>query len=210
MFSLFFFFFKQKTAYEIMPSLVGSEMCIRDRAIAALAADDGPLQMSLFDQADLAEFAHPDYPGERLVAARNPALAGERARKRAELLAATEAALAPIQTAVQAGRLAGADKIGLRVGRVLGRYKMAKHFTVTITDATLGVVRNAAGIAAEAALDGIYVLRTTVGADVAAAGVLTAYQNLATVERDFRHFKSDDLDLRRVAGGNPTPRPSQI
>jgi hypothetical protein len=175
---------------------------LRAPAIAALAADDGPLQMSLFDQADLAEFAHPDYPGERLVAARNPALAGERARKRArkraELLAATEAALAPIQTAVQAGRLAGADKIGLRVGRVLGRYKMAKHFTVTITDATLSVVRNAAGIAAEAALDGIYVLRTTVGADVAAAGVLTAYQNLATVERDFRHFKSDDVDLRPI------------
>jgi len=171
---------------------------LRAPAIAALAADDGPLQMSLFDTADLAEFAHPDYPGERLVAARNPALAGERARKRAELLAATEAALAPIQTAVQAGRLAGADKIGLRVGRVLGRYKMAKHFTVTITDATLSVVRNAAGIAAEAALDGIYVLRTTVGADVAAAGVLTAYQNLAAVERDFRHFKSDDLDLRPI------------
>src|SRR5674536_129768 len=135
---------------------------LRAPAIAALAADDGPLQMSLFDTADLAEFAHPDYPGERLVAARNPALAGERARKRAELLAATEAALAPIQTAVQAGRLAGADKIGLRVGRVLGRYKMAKHFTVTITDARLSVVRNATGIAAEAALDGIYVLRTTV------------------------------------------------
>ena len=171
---------------------------LRAPAIAALAADDGPLQMSLFDTADLAEFAHPDYPGERLVAARNPALAGERARKRAELLAATEAALAPIQTAVQAGRLAGADKIGLRVGRVLGRYKMAKHFTVTITDARLSVVRNAAGIAAEAALDGIYVLRTTVGADVAAAGVLTAYQNLAAVERDFRHFKSDDLDLRPI------------
>ena len=171
---------------------------LRAPAIAALAAEDGPLQLSLFDQTDLAEFAHPDYPGERLVAARNPALAAERARKRAELLAATEAALAPIGTAVAAGRLAGADQIGLRVGRVLGRYKMAKHFTVTITDTTLDVTRDAAGIAAEAALDGIYVLRTTVGADVAAAGVLTAYQNLAAVERDFRHFKSDDLDLRPI------------
>src|SRR5450756_2990982 len=163
MFSLFFFFFKQKTAYEIMPSLVGSEMCIRDRAIAALAADDGPLQMSLFDQADLAEFAHPDYPGERLVAARNPALAGERARKRAELLAATEAALAPIRTAVGTGRLRDADRIGLRVGRVLGKYKMAKHFTLGITATTLTVTRNQAAIDAAAALDGIYVLRSSVG-----------------------------------------------
>ncbi len=171
---------------------------LRAPAIAALAADDGPLQLSLFDQADLAEFTHPDYPGERLVAARNPALGAERARKRGELLAATEAALAPILTAVAAGRLAGADQIGLRVGKVLGKYKMAKHFQVAITDTTLDVSRDEASIAAEAALDGIYVLRTTVPADVDAAGVITAYKNLANVERDFRHLKTDDLDLRPI------------
>ncbi|MGI8682638.1 MAG: IS1634 family transposase [Mycobacteriales bacterium] len=171
---------------------------LRAPAIAALAADDGPLQLSLLDQADLAEFAHPDYPGERLVAARNPALAAERARKRTELLAATAAALAPIVTAVDAGRLRGADKIGLRVGRVLGRHKMAKHLAVTITDTTLAIARDEASIAAEAALDGIYVLRTTVGTDLSTAGVVTAYKNLANVERDFRHLKVDDLDLRPI------------
>jgi hypothetical protein len=171
---------------------------LRAPAIAALAADDGPLQLSLFDQADLAEFTHPDYPGERLVAARNPALADERARKRAELLAATEATLAPVLTAVAAGRLTGAGKIGLRVGKVLGRYKMAKHFQVTITDTTLTVTRDEAAITAEAALDGIYVLRTTLRRDVDATGVVTAYKNLANVERDFRHLKADDLDLRPI------------
>jgi hypothetical protein len=171
---------------------------LRAPAIAALAADDGPLQLSLFDQMDLAEFTHPDYPGERLVAARNPALADERARKRGELLAATETALAPVLTAVQAGRLTGAGKIGLRVGKVLGRYKMAKHFQVTITDTTLAVTRDEAAISAEAALDGIYVLRTTLRRDVDAAGVVTAYKNLANVERDFRHLKADDLDLRPI------------
>lgn len=172
---------------------------LRAPAIAVLAADTGPLQLSLFDETNLAEFTHPDYPGERLVAARNPALAVERARKRGELLAATETALAPVQAAVEAGRLRGADQIGLRVGRVLGRYKMAKHFTVTITDTTLTVTRDEAGIAAEAALDGIYVLRTTLTTDQAdTGGVVTAYKNLANVERDFRHLKADDLDLRPI------------
>jgi hypothetical protein len=179
---------------------------LRAPAIAALAADDGPLQMSLFDQADLAELAHPDYPEERLAAARNPALAGERARKRAELLAATEAALAPIRTAVGTGRLRDADRIGLRVGRVLGKYKMAKHFTLAITATTLTVTRNQAAIDAAAALDGIYVLRSSVGPDVD-AGVVAAYKNLANLERDFRHLKLerdfrhlkvDDLDLRPI------------
>ncbi len=171
---------------------------LRAPQIAALAADDGPLQLSLFDQVNLAEFTHPDYPGERLVAARNPALAAERTRKRDELLAATEAALAPILTAVAAGRLRGADRIGLRVGKVLGRYKMAKHFRLAITDTAFEVHRDTEAIAAEAALDGIYVLRTTVPADVDAAGVITAYKNLANVERDFRHLKTDDLDLRPI------------
>jgi hypothetical protein len=172
---------------------------LRAPQIAALAADDGPLQLTLFDQTDLAEFAHPDYPGERLVACRNPALAAERARKRGELLAATEAALAPILTAVAAGRLTGAARIGLRVGKVLGKYKMAKHFAVTITDTDLVVRRRADEIAAEAALDGIYVLRTSAAADsLDTAGVVGAYKNLAHLERDFRHLKVDDLDLRPI------------
>jgi len=171
---------------------------LRAPQIAALAADQGPLQLSLFDQADLAEFTHPDYPGERLVAARNPALADERARKRGELLSATETALAPVLAAVEAGRLSGAGRIGLRVGKVLGKYKMAKHFRITITDATLTVTRDETAIAAEAALDGIYVLRTTLRRDVDTGGIITAYKNLANVERDFRHLKADDLDLRPI------------
>jgi hypothetical protein len=172
---------------------------LRAPQIAALAAENGPLQMSLFDQTDLAEFTHPDYPGERLVAARNPALAVERARKRSELLAATETALAPILTAVADGRLTGAGKIGLRVGKIVGKYKMAKHFQVTITDTTLTVTRNQHTIDAEAALDGIYVLRTTLPTTASSTSdVITAYKNLAYVERDFRHFKADDLDLRPI------------
>ncbi len=105
---------------------------LRAPAIAALAADDGPLQMSLFDQANLAEITHPHYPGQRLVACRNPALATERARKRLALLEATDAELTKITAAVVAGRLNGAGKIGVRVGKVVGRYKMAKHYTLTI------------------------------------------------------------------------------
>jgi hypothetical protein len=172
---------------------------LRAPQIAALAADDGPLQLTLFDQTDLAEFAHPDYPGERLVACRNPALAAERARKRGELLAATEAALAPILTAVAAGRLTGAARIGLRVGKVLGKYKMAKHFAVTITDTDLVVRRRADEIAAEAALDGIYVIRTSVAADqLDTPGVVEAYKRLAAVERDFRSLKTIDLELRPI------------
>ena len=172
---------------------------LRAPAIATLAAADGPLQLSLFDQFDLAEITHPDYPGERLIACRNPALAADRARKRLELLAATETALAPILAAVAEGRLAGADRIGLKVGRVINKYKMAKHFDVTITDTTLRIARRTDQIAAEAALDGIYVLRTNVPAHTLPAnGVVTAYKNLAHVERDFRTIKVDDLQLRPI------------
>jgi hypothetical protein len=173
--------------------------CLRAPAIAALAADNGPLQLSLFDQADLAEIAHPDYPNERLIACRNPALAADRARKRAELLTATETLLAPIRAAVTAGRLSGADKIGLKVGRVINRYKMAKHLTVTITDTSLAIDRNHTKIDAEAALDGLYVIRTSVPADqLDPAAAVTAYKDLAHVERDFRSLKTDDLDLRPI------------
>ncbi len=172
---------------------------LRAPDIAKLAAEDGPLQMSLFDTQDLAEITHPDYPGERLIACRNPALAAERTRKRDELLAATEALLTPIIARVAAGRLSGADKIGIAVGKVIGKYKMAKHFDTTITDTSLTTRRRGEQIAAEAARDGIYVLRTTVPADqLDPAGVVTGYKNLAHVERDFRIIKADDLDLRPI------------
>ncbi|MGZ5377007.1 MAG: IS1634 family transposase [Mycobacterium sp.] len=172
---------------------------LRAPQVAKLAADDGPLQMSLFDQHDLAEIAHPDYPGERLIACRNPLLAAERARKRNELLAATETLLDPIIARVTAGRLCGADAIGVAVGKVINKYKMGKHFHYSITDASLALQRRHDQIAAEAALDGIYVLRTTVPADqLDPPGVVAGYKNLANVERDFRIIKIDDLDLRPI------------
>ena len=172
---------------------------LRAPQVAKLADDDGPLQMSLFDQHDLAEIAHPDYPGERLIACRNPLLALERARKRGALLAATEKLLAPIIDRVNAGRLSGADAIGVAVGKVINKYKVGKHFHYTITDTGLTIARRHDQIAAQAALDGIYVLRTTVPADqLDAAGVVIGYKNLANVERDFRMIKVDDLDLRPI------------
>jgi hypothetical protein len=173
--------------------------CLRAPQIAALAGEDGPLQLSLFDEVDLASFTHPDYPGERLIACRNPLLAVERTRKRAALLDATEESTAPIIAAVKAGRLRGADKIGLRLGKVLNRYKMAKHFEVIITDSSLVITRRTVEITAEAALDGIYVLRTTIAEPVLDdVGVVSTYKALANVERDFRHLKVDDIDLRPI------------
>ena len=172
---------------------------LRAPAIAALAADDGPLQMSLFDQANLAEITHPDYPAERLIACRNPALADERARKRLALLEATDTELAKITAAVDAGRLRGAGKIGIRVGKVIGRYKMAKHYTLTITEDTFSFTRNTDAITTEAALDGIYMIRTTVGPEaMTPAKVVATYKSLSRVERDFRFLKSIDLDLRPI------------
>jgi hypothetical protein len=172
---------------------------LRAPAIKKLMADGGPLQMSLFDQQDLAEITSPDYPGERLVACRNPALAADRARKRGELLAATEKLLDPIIARVRAGRLAGAAEIGVAVGKVITKYGTAKHFQITITDTSLTAARRQDQITAEAALDGFYVLRTPVPASkLPAAGVVMAYKSLKYVERDFRHIKSDDLDLRPV------------
>jgi len=157
------------------------------------------LQMSLFDQVNLAEISHPDYPGERLVACRNPALATERARRRLALLEATDTELAKIVAAVAAGRLAGAGKIGVRVGKVIGRYKMAKHYTLDIANDTFVFTRNQDAITAEAALDGIYVIRTTVPVEqMDAAKVVATYKSLARVERDFRSIKAIDLDLRPI------------
>jgi Transposase DDE domain len=172
---------------------------LRAPAITKLMADDGPLQLSLFDQQDLAEISSPDFPGERLVACRNPVLAAERARTREDLLAATEKLLAPIIARVRSGKLRGAGPIGVETGKVISKYKTAKHFTVTITGTTLTVTRKQDQIEKEAALDGFYVLRTPVPAgQLDAPGVVAAYKNLRYVERDFRHIKSDDLDLRPV------------
>jgi hypothetical protein len=172
---------------------------LRAPAIAKLARDDGPLQMSLFDQQDLAEITHPDYPGERLIACRNPALAQERARKRADLLQATEKQLAAIKKRVDAATLTGADKIGIAIGKDTAKYKMGKHFHLTITDTTFTYHRDQASIDAQAALDGIYVLRTSVASQILdPAAVVESYKNLANIERDFRIIKSDDLDLRPI------------
>jgi Transposase DDE domain len=172
---------------------------LRAPDIATLAAEQGPLQMSLFDTHDLAEISHPDYPGERLIACRNPALAAERARKRNELLAATDADLAAVAARVAAGRLRGAGKIGEAIGRVIAKRKVGKHFHREITDTTFTYHRDQAGIDAEASLDGIYVLRTSVPAtDLDPAAVVESYKNLAHVERDFRSIKTDDLDLRPI------------
>jgi hypothetical protein len=181
------------------PDAYGWITALRAPAIKKLMADDGPLQLSLFDEQDLAEIASPDFPGERLVACRNPVLAADRARKREDLLAATEKLLAPLIARVQGGRLTGAAESGIEVGKVITTYKTGKHFAVTITDDNLTVARKQDQIDAEAALDGFYVLRTPVPADeLDTAAVVTAYKNLKYVERDFRHIKSDDLDLRPV------------
>jgi transposase len=172
---------------------------LRAPAIRKLMAEDGPLQLSLFDQQDLAEITSPDFPGERLIACRNPVLAAERARTREDLLAATAKLLDSLTARVRAGRLAGAAAIGVAVGKVINKYKTGKHFDVAITDDGLTVTRRQAQIDGEAALDGLYVIRTPVPADqLDAPGVVTAYKNLKHVERDFRSIKSDDLDLRPV------------
>jgi len=173
---------------------------LRAPAIQALAAG-GALQLSLFDQQDLAEITHPDYPGERLIVCKNPLLAEERARKRGELLAATERELAQIATATQRGKrpLRGQARIALRVGKVLGRRKVGKHFTLEITDTSFRAARDAAAIAREAALDGVYILRTSVDADrLPTAEVVRSYKRLATIERAFRSLKTVDLKVRPI------------
>jgi hypothetical protein len=181
------------------PTDFGWITALRAPAIAKLARDDGPLQMTLFDTQDFAEIAHPDYPDERLIACRNPALAQERARKRHDLLQATHKELARIKDRVDRGTLSGAAEIGKALGKVSGKYKVDKHFHTTITDTSFTFQRNQASIDAEAALDGIYVLRTSVDPDTLdAAGVVAGYKNLANIERDFRIIKADDLDLRPI------------
>jgi hypothetical protein len=175
--------------------------------ISALRADqirvlvnDGALQLSLFDEQNLFEITHPDYPGERLVCCHNPALAEERARKRAELLAATEEQLQTIAAATRREKrpLRGRDKIALRVGTVRNKFKMAKHFDLQITDEAFTFTRNQHSIAAEAALDGIYVLRTSLpDHTLARDDVVLRYKDLADVERFFRTLNSE-LDVRPI------------
>ena len=160
----------------------------------------GDLQLTLFDQTDLAEITSPDFPGERLVACKNPFLEAERARKRESLLAATEADLEKIAAACARSRrpLRGQDTIAVRVDRVLNRRKVAKHLTIDITDDSLRYARDQDSIAAEAALDGIYVLRTSVAAsDLGSGEVVSSYKALAQVERAFRAFNTD-LDIRPI------------
>jgi len=173
--------------------------CLRAPAIKKLMADSGPLQLSLFDEQDLAEISSPAYPGERLIACRNPFLAAERARKREDLLAATEDDLGKIAARVTAGRLKDPAAIGLRAGKVINKRKMAKHLTVDIAGGRISWQRDQASIDAEAATDGIYVIRTPVPAEtLGPAATVAAYKGLSALERDFRSIKADDLDLRPI------------
>ena len=174
---------------------------LRAPQIAQLAAEHGPFQPSLFDERNLLELTSEHFPGERLVVCRNPLLAEERARKRAELLAATEADLAKIAAATQRARnpLRTEQAIALRVGRVIEHFHMAKHLELTITDTSLTWQRRHEGIAQEAALDGLYVIRTSVPAQhLDAAAAVAAYKSLSHVERAFRSIKTVDLHVRPV------------
>ena len=173
--------------------------CLRHPAIKKLMADAGPLQLSLFDEQDLAEITSPDFPGERLIACRNPHEAAKRARTRGELLAATKAGLEKIAARAAAGRIKDPDKIGVAAGKIINKRKVAKHFILDIGEGRITWRRDQASIDAEAATDGIYVIRTPVPAETLdAAGAVAAYKDLARLERDFRHIKADDLDLRPI------------
>jgi hypothetical protein len=171
--------------------------CLRAPAIKKLA-QDGTLQLSLFDTQDLAEISSPDYPGERLIACHNPFLAQERAAHRQRLLAATEAELAKITAMVEAGRLADPAKIGVRAGKVINKRKVGKHFLLDIGEASFAWRRDQDNIDAEAAFDGIYIIRTPLPAQALdATAAVAAYKDLAHVEQDFKISK-DDLDLRPI------------
>jgi transposase len=173
---------------------------LRAPAIGALVESE-VLQLSLFDERDLFEFSSPDYPDERLVACKNPLLAEERARKREALLEATERELEKVALATrrEKRRLVGQDKIGVRVGRVLGKYKVGKHFELEITDDGFSYRRNEERIRDEARLDGVYVIRTSVGAaDMEAEAVVRSYKELSDVERAFRNLKTSHLEVRPI------------
>ena len=185
---------------DVRPAGLDWISALRSAAIRELVAS-GAVQTSLFDETDLIEMHSSDYPGERLMVCRNPLLADERARKREALLRSTEALLDPIVAATrrEKRRLKGRDKIGLRAGKVIGKYKMAKHFELDITDDSFGYRRKPESIAAEAALDGLYVVRTSVPTvELDAEGTVRAYKSLATVERAFRSLKTVDLKVRPI------------
>ena len=172
---------------------------LRAPSIAALARDDGPLQMSLFDDQNFAEITDARYPGERLICCRNPTLAAQRAAKRGSLLQATETELEKIAAQVAAGRLKEADKIGVKVGKVINKRKVGKHFITDIADGRLSWQRDQDKIAAEAELDGIYVIRTSVAeGKLGTAETVEAYKDLGNLERDFWSMKAEDIDLRPI------------
>jgi transposase len=171
---------------------------LKSVSIRALV-EQGALQLGLFDERNLLELSAPEYPGERLVACRNPELARLRAHKREALLAATERSLQKIKARVDAGKLAGQDEIGVRVGKIVGQYKMAKHFELNIGKTTFSFARKHQAIAAEAALDGVYIIRTSLAAQqMQAADCVRNYKALANVERAFRSLKSIDLKVRPI------------
>ena len=178
---------------------------LRAPAIRVLV-EAGAIQLSLFDQCDLAEVTSPDYPDERLIVCRNPLLMEERSRKRQALLDQTEKKLLPIQARVRRAKrpLRGTDKIALAVGAVLNRYKVAKHFDITISDDDFSFTRNIEQINAEAALDGVYVIRTSVnGEALDASSTVKAYKQLSNAERAFRSLKSIDIEVRLIHHRNP-------
>jgi transposase len=182
---------------------VGWITALKSASIRALV-EQGQLQLDLFDEVNLVELSSPEYPGERLVACRNPQLARLRAHKRQELLAATERNLDKIKARVEAGKLVGSDAIGVRVGKVVNQYKVAKHFELTIEDSSFTFVRKLQAIAAEAALDGIYIIRTSLSArQMDAPECVRNYKSLAQVERAFRSLKTVDLKVRPIHHRKP-------
>ena len=185
---------------ELKPAGLDWISALRGPAIQRLA-QAGALQLSLFDEQDLAEITSPAFPGERLIACRNPLLADERVRKREVLMQATEKALLQVVVATQRARkpLRGRAKIGLRVGRILHRYKVGKYFRLTITDTAFAYARHEERIARDAAVDGLYIIRTSLPAPaMGAAEAVRAYKGLAVVERAFRSLKSVDLKIRPI------------
>jgi len=177
---------------------IGWITALKSVSIRALV-EQGKLQMDLFDERNLLELNSPDYPGERLVACRNEALAKLRAHKREALLAATERNLDKIKARVDTGKLKGQDKIGVRVGKIVNQYKVAKHFDLTISNAALSWARKQDSIASEAALDGLYIVRTSVPAtQMDAPECVRSYKSLADVERAFRSIKTIDLKVRPI------------
>ena len=177
---------------------IGWITALKNASIRTLV-EQGQLQLGLFDERNLVELLSPEYPGERLVACRNPELAKLRAHKRLELLAATDKHLQQIKDRVDAGKLKGADAIGLRVGKVVNQYKVAKHFELTIGNNSFTFARKLEAIAAEAALDGIYIIRTSLDAQrMDAANCVRNYKALANVERAFRSLKTVDLKVRPI------------